>query len=122
MGKRLYVANLPYETTELKIREFFGNYVQNRQHGRIESVKMIMDRDSGKFRGFAFVELETDGEVAAAIADLDGKEMDGRDIKVAEANEKPQLGRGRGGNHDRDRDRNGYGKGRGRRDDHGWDR
>jgi RNA recognition motif-containing protein len=82
MGKKLYVGNLPFSATEETLRSTFS------QHGTVESVNLITDRDSGQSRGFGFVEMRTDAEANAAIAELNGKDLDGRALKVNEA--KPQ--------------------------------
>ena len=90
----MYVGNLPFQTNEDEVRELFEEY------GEIESVAMIMDRDSGRFRGFCFVEME-DSSADAAIAALDGKSFGGRDLRVNEARpreERGGRGGGRGGN------------------------
>jgi RNA recognition motif-containing protein len=75
---RIYVGNLPFSATEDDVRAMFA------EHGSIESVDLISDRETGRPRGFGFVEMEETGG-AAAIEALDGKEMDGRNIKVNEA-------------------------------------
>jgi RNA recognition motif-containing protein len=90
MGKRLYVGNLSYDTNEMGLRDLFG------QLGTVADAKVVMDRDTGRPRGFAFVEMSTDEEAQNAIAQLDGRELDGRPIKVNEAQERP-AGGGRGG-------------------------
>jgi RNA recognition motif-containing protein len=94
----MYVGNLPFETTEDEVRQWFEEY------GEIESVAMITDRDSGRFRGFCFVEMEN-SSADAAIAALDGKEFGGRDMRVNEARPREDRGggRNRGGNRDRNR-------------------
>jgi RNA recognition motif-containing protein len=86
MGNRLYVGNLAYSTTEDGLAEAFG------QAGNVVEVAVIMDRETGRSKGFAFVTMETDAEAAAAIEALDGKELDGRTLRVAEA--KPREERG----------------------------
>ena len=86
MSKRIYVGNLPFSATEDEIRELFS------QHGTVESVNLITDRETGRPRGFGFVEM-ADEEAAAAISALDQKEMGGRNLKVNEA--KPREDRGR---------------------------
>jgi len=88
MAKKIYVGNLPFETTEGQLREMFEQY------GSVHSVEVITDRDTGRSRGFAFVEMEND-DAAAAISALNGTEVGGRALKVNEA--KPQQDRGRGG-------------------------
>jgi len=87
MGKRIYVGNLSYNTTEGALRTLFAEY------GEIESVTMITDRDTGRPKGFAFVEMATDQAAQAAISALNGKSVDDREIKVNEA--KPQADRDR---------------------------
>jgi RNA recognition motif-containing protein len=79
MGKNLYVGNLSYDTTEDQLRELFGT------HGEITSANVITDRDTGRPRGFAFVEMATEEAARAATATLDGQTVDGRQIKVNEA-------------------------------------
>ncbi|MCA9923948.1 MAG: hypothetical protein KC419_00870 [Anaerolineales bacterium] len=88
LTKKVYVGNLSFNTTEDDVRELFGEY------GNIESVAWITDRDTGRFRGFCFVEIE-DAAAAKAISALDGKEIDGRNLKVNEA--RPREERGGGG-------------------------
>jgi RNA recognition motif-containing protein len=97
MAKNIYVGNLNYDTTEATLQELFG------AHGEVTSVNIITDRYSGRPRGFAFVEMATDEAAAAAIAALDGQNVDGRTLKVNEA--KPRQPRG-GGNRGGGRDRN----------------
>lgn len=89
MPQKLYVGNLSYSTTEAKLRTLFGEY------GEIVSIKMITDRDTGRPKGFAFVELDTDQAAQAAIGALNGKSVDGRDIRVDKA--QPPRDRGAGG-------------------------
>ena len=92
MGRKLYVGNLPYSSTEESLREAFG------QSGDVDSVTIIMDRDTGRSKGFGFVEMATDAEAQAAIEALDSQELDGRRIKVNEANPRePRENRGGGG-------------------------
>jgi RNA recognition motif-containing protein len=79
MGKRVYVGNLSYSTTEDGLRTLFTEF------GAIEEVKLITDRYSGRSKGFAFVEMGTDEEAQAAITALNGKVVDDRELKVAEA-------------------------------------
>ncbi len=86
MSKRIYVGNLPFSATEDEIRQLFS------QHGTVESVNLITDRETGRPRGFGFVEMG-DEEATAAISALDQKEMGGRNLKVNEA--KPREDRGR---------------------------
>jgi RNA recognition motif-containing protein len=87
MGKRIYVGNLSYNTTESTLRTLFAEY------GEIESINLITDRDTGRPKGFGFVEMATDQAAQAAISALNGKSVDDREIKVNEA--KPQADRDR---------------------------
>jgi hypothetical protein len=93
MGTRLYVGNLPYDTDEDTIKQFFetGGARQVRQ------VKIVTDRDTGRPRGFAFVEVADDGQARSAIDELNGRELGGRTIVVNEAREPQRGGRGGGG-------------------------
>jgi RNA recognition motif-containing protein len=90
MGKRLYVGNLSYNTTEMELRDTFG------QIGTVADAKVVMDRETGRPRGFAFVEMSSDQEAQQAIQQLNGRELDGRAINVSEAQERTGGG-GRGG-------------------------
>jgi cold-inducible RNA-binding protein len=89
LTKKVYVGNLSFDATEQQLMELFGEY------GKVESVAMITDRDSGRFRGFAFVEME-DSAANAAINALNGKIVDERDLRVNEA--RPREDRSGGGN------------------------
>lgn len=91
MSKKLYVGNLAYEVTEEDIRKMFADL------GSIESVALITDRDTGRSKGFAFVEMENDEEAAAAIEQLNGKDFEGRTLNVSEARPREERPRGRGG-------------------------
>ena len=91
MGRRLYVGNLPFSADEHQVRELFG---QNER--TVTEVKLITDRDTGRPRGFGFVEMGSDEDVGGAIRDLNGYSLDGRDLTVNEAKERTQGG-GRGG-------------------------
>jgi len=82
MAKKLYVGGLSYSTTDDGLKETFS------QAGTIESAVVITDRDSGRSKGFGFVEMATDEEAAAAIEMFNGKELDGRTITVNEARPK----------------------------------
>ncbi len=84
MAKKIYVGNLNYSTTEDNLREQFAAY------GEVVSVNIITDRDSGRSKGFGFVEMETDESAEAAIAELNGADIDGRQLKVNEAHDKPR--------------------------------
>ncbi len=88
--KKIYVGNLPFSATESQVRELFS------KHGNVQSVALIMDKETGRPRGFGFVEIEDSG-LAAALKALDGHEMDGRALKVNEAQDKPRGGGGGGG-------------------------
>jgi len=102
MGKKLYVGNLPYGVTDGDLQQLFE------PHGTVESAQVIMDRDTGRSKGFGFVEMGSDQEAQAAVAALNGHEMEGRPLTVNEARPKPEGGRGGGG-------RGGYGGGGGGR-------
>ncbi len=78
----IYVGNLSYDATEDELRQHFGAY------GAVKSAKIIMDRDSGRSKGFAFVEMENDDEGRSAIEGLDGSPINGRNVKVNEARPK----------------------------------
>lgn len=84
MGKKLYVGNLSYRTYEDGLRSLFQNY------GQVDSCRIITDRDSGQSKGFGFVEMGTDDEARAAIEGTNGLELDGRQLKVNEAMDKPR--------------------------------
>src|SRR5579859_2433678 len=79
MGKRLYVGSLPFETTEAQLQELFSSC------GRVESIKIIMDRATGRSKGFAFVEMATDTEAQAAIQKMNNSQLGTRSIVVNEA-------------------------------------
>lgn len=89
MGKKIYVGNLPFSCSDEQLRQTFSG------HGNVESAKIITDRDTGRSKGFAFVEMGSDDEAAAAIAALNGTELDGRPITCAEA--RPPASGGGGG-------------------------
>jgi cold-inducible RNA-binding protein len=89
---KLYVGNLSYETTEGELQELF------RAFGNAESVRIVTDNESGRSKGFGFVEFSDDKEAQAAIAGLNGKEVRGRSLTVNEARPRPERGgSGRGG-------------------------
>ncbi len=90
MSKKIYVGNLSFKATEDEIRDMFEAY------GTVESVAMINDRDTGRFRGFCFVEMP-DADALAAIEGLDGAEQDGRVLRVNEARPREERGGGGGG-------------------------
>lgn len=92
MGKKLYVGNLPYSATEQVLVDSFS------QFGTVESAKIITDRETGRSKGFAFVEMSTDQEAADAIAKLNGADYEGRTLTVNEARPmEPRTGGGFGG-------------------------
>ncbi len=99
MGKKIYVGNLTYGVTDSALEQLFA------PHGAVQSAQVIMDRDTGRSKGFGFVEMGSDQEAQGAIAAMNGKEVDGRSLTVNEA--KPREDRGGGGG------RGGYGGGRG---------
>jgi cold-inducible RNA-binding protein len=89
MGKKLYVGNLSYETNDADLRTMFG------AHGTVQSAQVIMDRDTGRSKGFGFVEMGSDQEAQTAIKALSGQQSGGRALTVNEA--KPREDRGGGG-------------------------
>ena len=89
MSMKLYVGNLSFDTSNQDLNELFG------AHGTVESSNIIEDRETGRSRGFGFVEMSSKSEGEEAIAQLNGKEVNGRELKVNEA--KPQASRGGGG-------------------------
>jgi cold-inducible RNA-binding protein len=106
MGKKLYVGNLTYGVTDSSLEQLFA------AHGTVQSAQVIMDRDTGRSKGFGFVEMASDQEAQAAIAALNGKDVEGRALNVNEARPKTEGG-GRGGSGGGGR--GGYGGGGGRR-------
>ena len=82
LSKKLYVGNLSFSNTEAELKELFG------RHGSVESVKVIMDRETGRPRGFAFVEMAEGSAAQDAIRALDGTDFGGRTIKVNEAQDR----------------------------------
>ncbi len=97
LSNKLYVGNLAFSTTEDELRNVFE------QHGKVESVNVIMDRDTGRSRGFGFVEMDDASAADAAMRALDGSDLGGRNLKVNEAQDKERGGGGRGGGGGRDR-------------------
>ena len=85
MNSKLYVGNLPWSATEDSIKQTFESV------GTVKEVKMVMDRDSGRFRGFSFVTMGSGEEAQKAVDTFDGADMDGRPMKVNEATEKPKT-------------------------------
>jgi RNA recognition motif-containing protein len=87
MSKKLYIGNLPFTSTEADLKDLFS------RHGTVESVSVIMDRETGRPRGFAFVEMEDATAAQDAIRALDGSDLGGRNIKVNEAQDRDRGGR-----------------------------
>ncbi len=96
--KKLYVGNLSFDTSESELRDLFA------QHGEVSSASLVMDRETGRPRGFGFVEMVDDGQANAAIEALNGQNVGGRDLTVNEARPRENRGGGGGG-------RGGYGGG-----------
>ncbi|HXJ22665.1 MAG TPA: RNA-binding protein [Polyangia bacterium] len=90
MGTRLYVGNLPYSVTELDLRELFAGL------GTVTDAKIITDRETGRPRGFGFVEMSSDDEARKAIEELNGRDVQGRQVAVKEAEDR-RGGSGGGG-------------------------
>jgi RNA recognition motif-containing protein len=86
LSKKIYVGNLPFSTTEDELRRLFE------QHGTVESVAVITDRETGRPRGFAFVEMNDPSGADAAIQVLNGRELGGRALRVNEATQRPAAG------------------------------
>jgi RNA recognition motif-containing protein len=121
MGNKIYVGNLPFSATSESLNEMFSKF------GTVDSAKIVMDRDTGRSKGFGFVEMSSGDEAAAAIEKLNGSDMGGRSLVVNEARPmEPRtggggFGGGRGGDRGgRGGDRGGFGGGRG--GDRGGDR
>ena len=91
MGKRIYCGNLSFKATEDDVRQLFS------AHGEVTDVHIVMDRETGRSRGFAFVEMATDEAAKAAISALDGQRVQDRPLKVNEAQPREQRGGGGGG-------------------------
>ena len=108
MGKKVYVGNLTYSVTDSDLEQMFA------PHGTVQSAQVIMDRDTGRSKGFGFVEMSSDQEAQAAIAALNGQERDGRALTVNEARPREDRGGGHGGGGGRGggRGRGGFGGGR----------
>ncbi len=88
MGNKLYVGNLAFSATEDSVNTLFS------QHGTVESCQLITDRETGRSKGFGFVQMSTDEEAQKAISSLDGHEVDGRNLKVNEARPKENRSSG----------------------------
>ena len=86
MGKRLYVGNLPYRMSEEELADVFA------QAGEVTDVAIVIDRDTGRSKGFGFVEMAEDAGAQTALQELNGTQVGGRTIKVAEANPRPPRG------------------------------
>ena len=106
MGSKLYVGNLSYNATGSDLEQLFS------QHGTVQSAEVIADRDTGRSKGFGFVQMGSDAEAQAAIAALNGQEHDGRALTVNEAKPREDRPRGGGGG-------GGYGGGGGGRGGYG---
>ena len=106
MGRRLYVGNLPYSTSEDQLTELFS------RAGKVDSVRVMRDMATGRARGFAFVEMGSDEEAQRAISEFHEHQLDGRALVVNEARPKPEGGFGGGGGGG-GRGRGGYGGGGG---------
>ena len=91
MGKKLYCGNLSYNTSSSDLDQMFSEF------GRVQSAEVIMDRDTGRSKGFGFVEMSNDAEATAAIEGLNLKERDGRSLTVNEARPRAERGNGGGG-------------------------
>jgi RNA recognition motif-containing protein len=103
MGKKLYVGNLSYQVDSSELEQLFGQY------GQVTSAQIINDRDTGRSKGFGFVEMANDGEADAAIEALNGQQHGGRALTVNEARPREERGGGGGGGGGR----GGYGGGGG---------
>jgi cold-inducible RNA-binding protein len=106
MSTKLYVGNLSFKTTSQELQELFA------QAGNVESASVVEDRDTGRSRGFGFVEMSTAEEASSAIAQFNGKELSGRALKVNEAQPRENRGGG-GGGRGFSNNRGGYGGGNG---------
>jgi len=91
MGKRLFVGNLSFSTSSDDLEALFASA------GTVESATVVTDRDTGRSRGFGFVEMSSASEAGQAISELNGREVDGRQINVSEAKERSRDGGGGGG-------------------------
>jgi len=101
VGKKLYVGNLPYTATDSDLQRMFE------EHGAVQSAQVVMDRDTGRSKGFGFVEMETGEAAQAAISALNGQDFAGRSLTVNEARPREERSGGGGGG------RGGYGGGGG---------
>jgi RNA recognition motif-containing protein len=112
MGSKLYVGNLSYNATGSDLEQLFA------AHGTVQSAEVIADRDTGRSKGFGFVQMGSDQEAQAAIAALNGQQHDGRALTVNEAKPRENRGGGGGGGGSR----GGYGGGRGGKGGYGRSR
>ena len=110
MSTKLYVGNLAFQTTSHDLEQLFG------QAGTVQSASVVEDRDTGRSRGFAFVEMSNESEANSAIEQFNGKEVGGRALKVNEAKPRENRGGGRGFSDNR----GGYGGNGGRRSEPRW--
>ena len=111
MSTKLYVGNLAFQTTSQELEQLFG------QAGTVQSASVVEDRDTGRSRGFAFVEMSNESEANSAIEQFNGKEVGGRALKVNEAKPRENRGGGRGFSDNRS---GGYGGNGGRRSESRW--
>ncbi len=117
MGNKIYVGNLPFSATSDSLNEMFSKF------GTVDSAKIVMDRDTGRSKGFGFVEMSSGDEAQAAIEKLNGSDMGGRSLVVNEARPmEPRTGGGFGGGRGGDRGGRSGGFGGGRGGDRGGDR
>jgi RNA recognition motif-containing protein len=109
ISMNIYVGNLPYDLTEDEIKALFAEF------GEVSTVTLVNDRESGRPKGFGFVEMPDEAQGQAAVTALNGKEVKGRTIRVDKAQPRPERGSGGGGRGgDRGGRRGGFGGGRGR--------
>ena len=115
MSTKLYVGNLTFQTTSQDLEQLFG------QAGTVQSASVVEDRDTGRSRGFAFVEMSSQEEATAAIAQFNGKDVGGRALTVNEAKPRENRGGGGGRGFSNNRGGGGYGgNGGGRRSEPRW--
>jgi cold-inducible RNA-binding protein len=95
MGNRLYVGNLSFNTSEENLLQTFG------QFGGVEEAKIIMDRNTGRSKGFGFVTMESETSAQEALSKLNGTDLDGRTLRVSEAEERKERSPNRGGGRNR---------------------
>jgi RNA recognition motif-containing protein len=118
MAAKLYVGNLPYSATEDGLKSHFSSA------GSVASVKIIIDRETGRSKGFGFVEMDSDDGAQSAVSQLDGQEFEGRSLRVSEAKPQPERESrgGGGGGFGGGRSGGGFGGGGNRGGDRGGDR